>query len=127
MIRPSTLCTLFLLLSAWTSLFGGEARIARVWHGKTPASKAAAYTDYLGEAIQKFSRIPGNQGYQMFRETIGDVTHFTVISYWRSRKDIEAYAGADIRKTRHLPRDAEFLINPEKEVMNYDIVVDKRE
>lgn len=80
----------------------------------------------LGQAIPKFTKIPGNRGYQMFRETIGDVTHFTVISYWRSRKDITAYAGSDIRKTHHLPRDAEFLINPEKEVRNYEIVVDKR-
>ena len=45
------------------------------------------------------------------------------ISYWTSRDAIHAYAGADIRKTRNLPRDAEFLIDPEQTVMNYDLVV----
>jgi hypothetical protein len=43
------------------------------------------------------------------------------LSYWTSRDAIRAYAGEDIRKTRHLPRDKEFLIDPEQTVMNYDL------
>ena len=61
--------------------------------------------------------------FQMMRETVGGETHFMVVSYWTSREAIHAYAGEDIRKTRHLPRDAEFLIAPEQTVMNYDLVV----
>ncbi|WP_437963772.1 antibiotic biosynthesis monooxygenase family protein [Sorangium sp. So ce260] len=99
------------------------ARIARVWHGRTPSDKAEAYTAYISSALPKFRAIPGNLGYQLMRETVGAETHFTVISYWRSRDDIRAYAGDDIRKTRHLPRDAEFLIDPEQAVMNYDLAV----
>ncbi len=41
----------------------------------------------------------------------------------RTRDAIRAYAGDDIRKTRHLPRDAEFLIDPEQTVMRYDLAV----
>ena len=98
--------------------------IARVWHGRTPTAKADEYAKVLGGAITKFRTIPGNLGYQMMRETIGGETHFMVISYWTSRDAIHAYAGADIRKTRNLPRDPEFLIDPEQTVMNYDLVVD---
>ncbi len=97
--------------------------IARVWHGRTPNAKADDYARYLGDAIRKFRTIPGNLGYQMMRETKGGETHFMVISYWTSRDAIHAYAGADIRKTRNLPRDAEFLVDPEQTVMNYDLVV----
>lgn len=56
-------------------------------------------------------------------ETIGEETHFTVISYWDALSSIAAYAGEDISKTRHLPRDAEFLIDPEPTVKNYALVV----
>lgn len=97
--------------------------IARVWHGRTPNARADAYARYLGDAIVKFRKIPGNLGYQMMRETVGSETHFMVVSYWTSRDAIHAYAGADIRKTRALPRDAEFLVDPEPTVMNYDLVV----
>lgn len=100
-----------------------DARVARVWHGRTPAARAEEYAAYLAAAIVKFRSIPGNDGYQMMRETVGDETHFTVISYWATRDAIRAYAGDDIRKTRHLPRDAEFLIAPEQTVMNYDLAV----
>ncbi|WP_437840305.1 antibiotic biosynthesis monooxygenase family protein [Sorangium sp. So ce1153] len=99
------------------------ARIARVWHGRTRNDKADEYTAYISSALPKFRAIPGNLGYQLMRETVGAETHFMVISYWRSRDDIRAYAGDDIRKTRHLPRDAELLIDPEQAVMNYDLAV----
>ena len=97
--------------------------VARVWHGRTPNAKADAYATYLAESIRKFGTIPGNLGYQMMREQVGGETHFMVVSYWTSRDAIHAYAGADIRKTRALPRDAEFLIAPEATVMNYDLLV----
>ncbi len=97
--------------------------IARVWHGRTSNAKADEYAKYLGGAIKKFRTIPGNLGYQMMREAVGEETHFMVISYWTSREAIHAYAGADIRKTRHLQRDPEFLVDPEQTVMNYDLIV----
>jgi quinol monooxygenase YgiN len=97
--------------------------IARVWHGRTPNAKADAYATYLAGAITKFRQLKGNLGYQMMRETVGDETHFMVVSYWTSRDAIKAYAGEDIRKTRNLPRDPEFLIDPEPTVMNYDLAV----
>jgi heme-degrading monooxygenase HmoA len=99
------------------------ARIARVWHGRTPNAKADAYAAYITPAITKFATIPGNLGYQLLRETVGDETHFTVISYWASRDAIHGYAGADISATRALPDDHTYLIDPEPKVKNYDLVV----
>jgi heme-degrading monooxygenase HmoA len=98
--------------------------IARVWHGRVPVAKADDYAKYLTEAIKKFRTIPGNRGYQMMREDTGAEAHFMVISFWNSRDAIHGYAGADISKVRSLPRDSEFLIDPEPTVRNYDIAVD---
>ena len=62
----------------------------------------------------------------MFRRDLGDgTTEFVVISYWPSRDAIHAYAGADIEKVHDLLRDNEFLIDKEKLVRHYDIIVDK--
>jgi len=100
-----------------------SAAIARVWHGRTATARGDEYAARLAESIKKFHDIPGNRGYQMMRETIGDETHFTVISYWVDRAAIHGYAGEDIRKTRHTSYDPEFLIEPEQTVKNYDLVV----
>ena len=124
-MRVASLVVLALLAAAPSqpAPAGGQPAIARVWHGRTPNAKADVYATYLGDAVRKFRAIPGNLGYQVMRETVGDETHFMVVSYWTSRDAIHAYAGADIRKTRALPRDAEFLIAPEATVMNYDLLV----
>ncbi len=98
------------------------ARVARVWHGRTPAARADEYAAYASEAVRKFRQIPGNLGYAMYREDGPSESHFMVVSYWASREAIHAYAGEDISRTRALPRDAEFLIDPEPTVHNYDIV-----
>ena len=97
--------------------------IARVWHGRVPAEKADAYAAYLAEAITKFRTLPGNLGYEMLREDSGAESHFLVVSYWTTADAIHAYAGADISRTRALPRDPEFLIDPEPRVHNYSVVV----
>src|SRR5262249_15125137 len=100
-----------------------QAAIARVWHGKVPKERAAEYERYITPLLKGFRKIPGNRGYTLLTETRGDDTHFMVISYWDSRKSIEGYAGKDITRVHALPRDPEFLRDPEETVMNYDIVV----
>jgi heme-degrading monooxygenase HmoA len=100
--------------------------VARHWHGKVATVRAAEYEAYLRTAIAKFPSIKGNRGYEMLREPVGEVTHFSVISYWESRDAIHAYAGEDISKVHALPRDPEFLIDPEPNVRNYELLIDAR-
>ncbi len=105
----------------------GKPVIARAWHGKTPREKADEYERYLAGAITKFPSIKGNLGYQLMRIDGGpdgdQYTEFQVISYWESLDAIHAYAGEDIRRTRDLPRDKEFLVGMEPYVRNYELRV----
>jgi heme-degrading monooxygenase HmoA len=105
----------------------GQPVIARAWHGKTPRAKADEYEKYLAGAITKFPSLPGNLGYQLMRLDGGPdgepYVEFQVISYWESLDAIRGYAGADIRKTRDLPRDHEFLVGMEPQVRNYELRV----
>jgi len=104
-----------------------RAAVARMWRGRVPNSRADEYQKYLDESgVRKLRQIPHNLGVQMFRRPYDDkTTEFIVISYWPDRAAIHAYAGADIEKVHDLPRDKEFLIDPEKIVRHYDIVIDK--
>lgn len=101
--------------------------IARAWHGKTSRAKADEYEQYLAGAIKKFPTIKGNLGYQLMRIDGGpdgdQFVEFQVISYWESLDSIKAYAGADIRRTRDLPRDKEYLVDMEPMVRNYELRV----
>jgi heme-degrading monooxygenase HmoA len=105
----------------------GSRIIARAWHGKTPREKADEYERYLAQAITKFPGIKGNLGYQLMRVDGGpdgeQYTEFQVISYWESLEAIHGYAGEDIRRTRDLPRDREYLVGMEPQVRNYQLRV----
>jgi heme-degrading monooxygenase HmoA len=97
-----------------------QARVGRMWHGRVPDAKANEYYDYLNrEGVDRIEKIPGNLGADVMTSSHDGVTEFMVISYWRSLDDIKAYAGADIQKVHNLPRDPEFLIEPESNVHHF--------
>jgi heme-degrading monooxygenase HmoA len=103
------------------------ARIARVWNGQVASARADEYERYLYDnGIKALRRTRGNLGAQMFRRTSGDRAFFVVISYWPSEEAIRAWAGDNLTRTRLLPRDPEFLIEPELEVKHYVIAADER-
>lgn len=124
-----------LFLAALPLLFGCAAQrsdagkadeprpgIARVWTGRVPDARADEYETYLRTGIAKFPTIQNNLGNQMMRRDLPDEsTEFVVISYWPDLASIRAYAGDDIDKVRDLPRDHEFLVNPERTVRHYEI------
>jgi len=110
------------ILRGATSTPPPQPHVARVWHGQVPAAKGDEYQKYLYEnGVKKLRAIPANLGVQMFRRAVGDRADFVVISYWPSEDSIRAWAGENVTRTRLLPRDREFLIDPEMEVKHYAI------
>lgn len=95
--------------------------VAREWRGRVAPSRADEYYRYLFDGVKKFHSIPGNLGVEVMRRDEASAVEFIVISYWESRKAIEAYAGQDIEKPHHLPRDREFLLELPTRVLHYDV------
>ena len=95
--------------------------VALEWKGRVAPARADEYYRYLMEGVMKIRSIPGSLGVEVMRRSEAGAVEYTVISYWESRKAIEAYAGQDIEKPRHLPRDREFLLELPTRVLHYDV------
>jgi hypothetical protein len=95
--------------------------IARIWRGRTIASRADEYAGYLYEhGIRPLEEKA--LGVQMFREDRAGESEFVTISYWESVEAMSRFAGDDPRRIHHLARDAEFLIELPQSVQVLEIV-----
>lgn len=96
--------------------------IARMWHGRTPTSKADEYLAFLQtRALPDYRSTPGNIAAYILRRAEGEVTHFTTLTYWSSLKAIEAFAGADVARAKYYPEDTDFLLEFEPEVVHSEL------
>jgi heme-degrading monooxygenase HmoA len=99
-----------------------DAKVARIWQGCVNDEIADEYEKYLyEEGIKIFDTIEGNLGVQMMRFSKDGVTEFITISYWANYEDIKTFAGDDIEKPHHLPKDKDYLIELPKFVRNCDL------
>jgi heme-degrading monooxygenase HmoA len=96
--------------------------IARTWHGAVPEAKAEDYLSYFkSTGLADLRATPGNLGVVIFWRVEGGLTHFILTSYWENLEAIEAFAGAEIGTARYYPRDADYLIELEPEVVHYEV------
>jgi heme-degrading monooxygenase HmoA len=96
--------------------------IARIWHGKTNASVADAYLDYLFKSgMPAYRATAGNKGAWVLRRLEGNVAHFITLSCWESRDAIAAFAGADIEAAKYYPEDEKYLLEFEPNVTHYEL------
>ena len=123
-------CIVLFGFSTKASRFGDDTHVrsdspttvvAREWKGKVPPARADEYYRYLLEGVAKLRAISGSLGVQVMRRNEGGAVEFVVISYWESREAIKAYAGQDIEKPHHLPKDREFLLELPTRVLHYDV------
>lgn len=95
--------------------------VAREWKGRVAPARADEYHQYLLGGVAKLRTVPGSLGVQVMRREEAGAVEFTVISYWESREAIKAYAGQDIEKPHHLPKDREMLLELPTRVLHYDV------
>ena len=98
-----------------------QARIARIWRGRTTSENADTYAAYLMEEGFK-PLIEKALGGEYFREDREGESEFITISYWESIEAMSAFAGSDPRQIHHLDRDSEFLIELPDSVQILEIV-----
>ena len=98
--------------------------IARIWHGKTQASEADEYLEFLEQTgIPDYQHTQGNQGVYVLRNFDGDEANFLLLSLWESEEDIQRFAGADIQIARYYPGDEKYLLEMEPNVTHYEVLV----
>lgn len=96
--------------------------IARIWHGRTPVSKAEAYVEYLKvSGVRELQETRGNRGVFLLRKVGPVEADFLVISLWDSTDAIRAFAGADFEKARYFEEDRTFLLEFEPKVAHYEV------
>ncbi len=100
--------------------------VARIWQGRTRQAVADEYAAYLyEEGVKKLRSTPGNLGVQVLRRVHDGIAEFMTLSYWGSRDEIRAYAGADIEKAHHLAKDPEYLLELPPTVLHFEVLVDE--
>ena len=95
--------------------------VAREWRGRVAPARADEYHQYLRGGVAKIRSIPGSLGVEVMRRNEAGAVEYVVISYWESREAIKAYAGQDIEKPHHLPKDRELLLELPTRVLHYDV------
>ena len=97
--------------------------IARMWHGKVPAEKAAAYHQYLLETGLKDSKgTKGNKAVFLLKREEKEITHFYTLFFWNDWEAIKEFAGEDVEKAKYYPKDKEFLLELERNVIHFEVI-----
>jgi heme-degrading monooxygenase HmoA len=97
--------------------------IARMWHGRVPASKAKAYREFVnGRAIPDYRSVKGNISVHILERAEGNVTHFITLTFWENLESIKGFAGDDIELAKYYDEDKDFLLEFEKNVTHYEVV-----
>ena len=100
------------------------SQIARIWHGRTPASKAKRYAEYIKETgVKEINDTKGNTGVLVLQRLNNDIAEFTVISFWESKEAIKRFAGEDINKAHYYDDDAQYLLEMPAELEHYEVTV----
>jgi heme-degrading monooxygenase HmoA len=101
--------------------------ICRIWHGRTPRSKADAYEAFLeNRAIPDYRSVRGNIDVAILRRDDGEVTHFLTVTHWHSEDAIRAFAGEDLLRAKYYAEDQEFLLEFEPVVQHYVVAAAER-
>lgn len=88
--------------------------IVRIWRGWTRPEDTDAYASYIKRTgIAAYEATRGNRGAYLISRPDGERTEFVTISFWDSRKSIEAFAGADIEQAVFYPEDDQCLVDRE--------------
>lgn len=93
---------------------GESLLVARHWHGRVWAERAASYRAVLEQTgLTDLRALPGNRGVLLVRRADGPVVHFDLLSFWDSEDAIRAFTGPETSRARYYAADREFLLELE--------------
>jgi heme-degrading monooxygenase HmoA len=84
--------------------------IARAWTAEAQGKNGDAYARFFRGFVKEMRTLPGFLGAYLLRRRVATTTHITVVSYWKSMKAIEAFAGSPIDRA-HVEPEARRLLS----------------
>ena len=98
--------------------------IARIWKGRTLASQADRYLDYLlATGVYDLRTIEGNAGVYVLRRIEAGKAEFTFVSLWDSLEAVRRFAGEDVERAIYYPEDKDYLLSLAPKVLHCEVLV----
>jgi len=96
--------------------------IARIWRGRTAASRSDEYMSFLERTgLRDYRETEGNRGVLLLRRTSDGVAEFTTLTLWDSMDAIRRFAGGEPERARYYPEDPEYLLEMTPFVEHYEV------
>jgi hypothetical protein len=97
--------------------------IARRWHGRIPAAKAAEYLMQMKDiGLADYRSTEGNLGAWCLHRSEGDVVHVEMFTLWDGLDAIRRFAGDELTKAKYYDFDPDFLLELEPEVTHFEVI-----
>ena len=97
--------------------------IIRMWKGRVPKEKKAAYVAYLHKTgLADYGKTEGNKGVSLLCRDVGDDVEFTTMTWWDSIDAIKRFAGEDYTRAKYYPEDANYLREFAPTVEHFDVL-----
>ncbi len=97
--------------------------IARHWHGRVPAAKAADYLRLMVEiALPEYRATPGNLRAWCLHRAESEVVHVEMLTLWEDEAAIRRFAGDEIGRARYYDFDPDYLVELEPGVRHFAVI-----
>jgi hypothetical protein len=97
--------------------------IARRWHGRVLAAKAAAYLELMRDVgLPDYRSTEGNRGAWCLHRRDGDIVHVEMLTFWEDEAAIRRFAGDGMSKAKYYDFDPDYLIEMEPEVVHFAMI-----
>jgi heme-degrading monooxygenase HmoA len=94
--------------------------IARVWTAEAQGTNSEAYARFFRGFVKQMRTLPGFLGAHLLRRRVATTTHITVVSYWKSMKSIEAFAGSPVDRAHVEPEARRLLSRVGRKVQHFE-------
>lgn len=95
--------------------------IVRLWHGRTKASDADSYAEFLkARAVPDYGAVEGLQKLFFLRRRDKGVEHFLLVTLWDSMDAVTRFAGPLPDRAKYYPEDDAFLLEKEETTTLYE-------
>jgi heme-degrading monooxygenase HmoA len=99
--------------------------IARVWMARTTMAQAPVYADHLkNNVLATLSEIDGYVGAKLLKRESGDGVELVIITFWQSLDAVKQFAGADFAQAVVNEEIIPLLLEYDRGVRHYEVVVE---